>query len=106
MGVIGGNRGQIHQSMPQKLAELNTVVKPKLTVVDATRILLRNGPSGGKLDDVKELHTLIASPDIVAADAYTTTLFDMAPDWLETTRVAAKMGLGMMDLNQVKVVKV
>ena len=106
MGVLGGNRGQIHQSLAQKLADVNTVVKPKLTVVDATRILLRNGPTGGKLDDVKELHTLIASPDIVAADAYATTLFDQAPDALETTRVAAAMGLGEMDLNKVKIVKV
>ena len=106
MGVIGGKRGQIHQSMPQKLADLNTVLRPKLTVIDATRILLRNGPSGGKLDDVKELHTLIASPDVVATDAYATTLFDKAPDSLETTRVAAEMGLGVMDLNKIKVVKV
>ena len=106
MGVIGGKRGQIHQSMPQKLADLNTVLKPKLTVIDATRILLRNGPSGGKLDDVKELHTLIASPDVVATDAYATTLFDKAPESLETTRVAAEMGLGVMDLNKIKIVKV
>lgn len=106
MGIVGGKRGQLHQSLAQKVADLNTVVKPKLTIVDATRILLRNGPSGGKLDDVKELHTLIASPDVVAADAYATTLFDKAPDSLETTRVAAEMGLGVMDLNRVKVVKV
>ena len=106
MGIIGGTRGQLHQSLSQKIVDLNTVVKPTLTIVDATRILLRNGPSGGKLDDVKELHTLIASPDVVAADAYTTTLFDKAPDALESTRLAAEMGLGVMDLNQVKIVKV
>jgi uncharacterized protein (DUF362 family) len=106
MGVIGGRRGQIHQSMPDKLADLNSVVKSHLTVVDATRILLRNGPSGGNLEDVKELHTIIASSDIVAADAYATTLFDRAPDWLETTRAAAERGLGVMDLHKVKVVKV
>ncbi len=106
MGIVGGKRGQLHESLAQKVADLNTVVRSKLTVVDATRILLRNGPSGGKLDDVKELHTLIASPDIVAADAYATTLFDKAPDALETTRAAAAMGLGEMDLNKVKIVKV
>jgi uncharacterized protein (DUF362 family) len=106
MGIIGGKRGQLHDQLAVKVADLNTVVRPKLTIVDATRILLRNGPSGGKLDDVKELHTLIASPDVVAADAYATTLFDKAPDSLETTRAAAAMGLGEMDLNKVKVVKV
>jgi uncharacterized protein (DUF362 family) len=106
MGVIGGRRGQIHQSMPEKLADLNTVVKPKLTLVDATRILLRNGPSGGNMEDVKVLNTLIASADPVAADAFATTLFDKSADWLETTCVAAQRGLGIMDLHKVKVVRV
>ena len=47
MGVIGGKRGEIHQSLSQKIADLNTVRPSTLTVIDATRILLRNGPSGG-----------------------------------------------------------
>ena len=106
MGIVGGKRGDLHKSLAQSVVDLNTVVKPKLTVVDATRILLRNGPRGGKLEDVKELHTLIASPDVVAADAYATTLFDKAPNELETTQLAAAAGLGVMDLNKVKIVKV
>ncbi len=105
-GVVGGKRGELHQSLGQKIADLNTVRPSTLTVIDATRILLRNGPSGGKLDDVKELHTLIASADTVAADAYATTLFDMKPDAVESTRCAAAMGLGEMGLNKVKIVKV
>ncbi len=106
MGVIGGDRGKIHQSLGQKIADLNSVLKPTLTVVDATRILLRNGPTGGKLDDVKELHTLAVSTDPVAVDAYATTLFDLKPHELESTRCAAALGLGQMDLNKVKLVKV
>ena len=106
MGVIGGKRGTLHQGLTQKVVDLNTVLRPTLTIVDATRILLRNGPSGGKLDDVKELHTLFASTDTVAADAYATTLFGMKPDELETTKAAFEMGLGQMDLNKVKIVKV
>ena len=58
MGVIGGKRGEIHQSIGQRFADLNTVIRPKLTVIDATRILLRHGPQGGDLDDVKILDTL------------------------------------------------
>lgn len=106
MGIIGGKRGEIHQSLSQKIADLNTVRPSTLTVIDATRILLRNGPSGGKLDDVKELHTLLASTDTVAADAYATTLFDQSPAAVESTRCAAAMGLGEMDLDKVKIVKV
>ncbi len=71
--------------MAQRIADLNLVVRPKLTIIDATRILLRNGPTGGKLEDVKVLDTLVASADTVAADAYATTLFGMKPADLEST---------------------
>lgn len=103
MGVIGGNRGRLHHDMGQSLADLATVVKPKLTVIDATRILLRNGPQGGDLEDVKRLDTLIASTDPVAADAYATTLFGLSPDAIESTVAAHKMGLGEMSLDRVRV---
>ncbi|MBI2438419.1 MAG: DUF362 domain-containing protein [Lentisphaerae bacterium] len=106
MGVLGGDRGKIHQALAQTLADINTVIRPQLTVIDATRILLRNGPQGGKLADVKALHTVLASADPVAADAYATTLFDLPHDALESTRAAAARGLGEMDLNKVKIVKV
>lgn len=106
MGVIGGNRGQIHQALGDRVADLNTVIRPKLTLVDATRILVRNGPVGGNLDDVKVLHTLIASPDTVAADAYATTLFGMKPSDVDSTKAAHALGLGEMDLDKIEVVKV
>lgn len=106
MGIMGGGRGRIHQDIAQKLADLNSVVRPKLTVIDATRILLRNGPAGGKLEDVKQLDTLIVSADPVAADAYATTLFGMQPrDVLPTVR-AYEMGLGEIDLSKVNIIEV
>lgn len=103
MGVIGGNRGKIHGNMSQNLADLNTVIRADLTIIDATRILLRNGPQGGSLKDVKILDTVIASADPVAADAYATTLFGFKPEQIDSTRVAAKMGLGEMDLNKMDI---
>jgi len=105
MGVIGGNRGEIHKDIHQRLADLNLVVRPKLTIVDATRILVDHGPSGGNLADVKVLDTLIASADIVAADAYAATLFGMKPAEFGSVVAAAKMGLGQMDLSKVKIVQ-
>lgn len=104
MGVIGGNRGLIHKDIGQRIADLNLVVRPKLTIIDATRILLRNGPTGGNLKDVKVLDTLIASADPIAADAYATTLFGMKPEDLEATVAGAKLGLGEIDLTKVKIV--
>lgn len=97
MGVIGGNRGRIHYNIGQKLADLATVLRPNLTVIDATRMLLRNGPQGGRESDVKIADTLIVTADPVAADAYGTTLFGMEPGEIESTEAAYQMGLGEMD---------
>jgi uncharacterized protein (DUF362 family) len=106
MGVLGGNRSKIHFTMGQALADLNTVLKPALTITDATRLLLRNGPQGGDVKDVKVLNTLIASTDIVAIDAYATTLFNMKPQEIESTQAAYHMGLGEMDLKKIKIAKI
>lgn len=106
MGVIGGMRGKIHHDMGQRLADLNLVVKPALTVIDTTRILLRNGPQGGDTGDVKVLHSLIASKDMIAADAFATTLFGMEPAQIESTVAGYQMGLGEMKLENVKIIKV
>jgi uncharacterized protein (DUF362 family) len=68
MGIMGGNRGQIHFNLSDCLVDLHRRVPTHLTVVDATRVLLRNGPSGGNLDDVRAAGKVFASADVVAAD--------------------------------------
>ncbi len=105
MGVID-NRGEIHKDIHQRIADLNLVIRPRLTVIDATRILVRNGPGGGTPEDLKVLDTLVASADVVAADAYATTLFGMKPEDIRTTVAAAKHGLGEIDLSRVNIVEV
>lgn len=104
MGVIGGRRGALHHDLGQSLADLATVIRPALTVIDATRILTANGPQGGSLKDVKKLDTMIASTDPVAADALATTLFDLKPEDIASTVAAHRMGLGQMELAKMNVV--
>lgn len=103
MGVIGGNRGKLHHNLGQDLADLATVIRPRLTVIDATRLLLRNGPQGGRVEDVKVADTIIASADPVAADAYATTLFGLQPHDIESTVAAHRMDLGEIDLQRLTV---
>ncbi len=59
MGIMGGQRGRIHQKIGECLADIGRVVKPTLTVLDAVRVLTTNGPQGGSLADVKRLDTNI-----------------------------------------------
>ena len=81
-------------------------MKSHLTVIDATRILTAHGPQGGNLADVKALHKVIASADIVAADAYATTLFGLKPADIAVIVAAHRRGLGEMNLDRIRVVKV
>ncbi len=105
MGIMGEDRGFIHRDMDNALSDISSTVKSHITVIDATRVLLRHGPQGGNLKDVKVLNKVIASTDIVAADAYATTLFDLKPEEVSTTVAAYKRGIGEMNLNKIKVVK-
>lgn len=102
LGVIW-DRPAMHRNMGQRIAELTSLVRPTLTVVDAVRILVANGPTGGSLADVKQTNTVIASADIVAADAWATSLFGLTPTDVSYIPAAAKMGLGTMDLAGVRV---
>jgi uncharacterized protein (DUF362 family) len=103
MGVIQ-DRNTLHAiGLHQAIADLNSTVKPQLTIVDAIRILTANGPTGGSLDDVKRLDTVIASADVVAADAYAATLFDMKPADVQYIKLGAEMGLGTLDLGSMRV---
>jgi uncharacterized protein (DUF362 family) len=103
MGVVL-RRNTIHMNLGQRIADLTSLVRPELTVVDAVRILVANGPSGGgDLNNVKKMDTLIASPDIVAADSYATTLFNLQPADIDYIPAAVAMGLGRSDLQNLKI---
>ena len=102
MGVIR-DRPYMHGNLGQRLADLTSRVRPALTIVDAVRILQRSGPTGGRLSDVQKLDTVIASPDIVAADSYAATLCGLQPTDLSYIVSGLNMGLGRADLETMKI---
>jgi uncharacterized protein (DUF362 family) len=105
MGVVL-DRGRLHNNLGQRIADITSRVRPGLTVIDAVRILTANGPTGGNLEDVKKLDTLIVSSDIVAADSYATSLFDLKPDDISYIKAAAAMGLGRKDVENLVIAEV
>lgn len=105
MGVIR-DRPAMHINLGQRLADLASRVRPGLIVVDAVRLLTANGPTGGNLDDVHKLDTVLATTDIVAADSYAATLFGLQPMDLDYVRAATEMGLGRSDLSSLRIEEV
>ncbi|MGB7538998.1 MAG: DUF362 domain-containing protein [Anaerolineales bacterium] len=102
MGTLH-DRPAVHSWIAEKLPELAAFLRPALTVVDAVRILTANGPRGGNEIDVKKTDTVIASPDIVAADAYATSLFGLTPADIGYIVKGAEAGLGTSDLSSIRI---
>jgi uncharacterized protein (DUF362 family) len=98
MGIMGGSRGSIHTNYAKKITDVCTLVKPHLVILDAYRILVRNGPSGGNLNDVQMPKTVIAGTSQVAVDAYGCTIMGWQPTDLSSLVEAANRGLGDIDL--------
>jgi uncharacterized protein (DUF362 family) len=109
MGAIW-NRDYLHTGtdLHAAIAELAVIVKPHLTILDATRALVTNGPTGpGK---VQELNTIIAGTDPLAVDAYTTTLANwnnrtIKPRTVRHLALAAQLGVGEIDLDRISILK-
>ena len=83
---------------------MNLVLRPDLHVLDCTRILLRNGPSGGNAADAEVKNLVFAGADPVALDAQGTTLFGLKPEDIGYIVRAQALGLGEMDLAKVQFV--
>jgi len=103
LGVVDDAPSYHTADLSERVVDLNTLVRPHLVVVDAIRILMNNGPTGGNLNDVKRMNTVIASHDIVAADSYAATLFGKTALDLPIVRAGARRGLGTMDLDPSKI---
>jgi uncharacterized protein (DUF362 family) len=102
MGVIGGNRAVLHRRLAEALVDMNRVVRSHLTLVDATRVLVANGPQGGRLEDVEALGTVLASTDVVAVDTVTATLFGKSVNDLPYLQHAHEKGLGVADISRIQ----
>jgi len=103
---------QLHKiDLHQCIADVNTLRKPDLVVMDAIRILTTNGPKGpGRTEDPGEV---IASADVVAVDAYGAAFFKnpktgkpFRPEEIRFVKYGYDHGLGEIDLSKVRMKKV
>lgn len=106
MGVMGGDRGSLHSDFASKLIDIVETIKPTLTIIDAYRILLRNGPQGGNPADVKLAKTLIMSPCTVCADIASLNLFDLQPDQVAHIQEAINRKMALYDPDHLNIKKI
>jgi len=105
LGAIGGARNQLHQALDYAMIDLAQFFNPGLTVLDAYRILLRNGPQGGRLSDAELYKTVVAGVDYVAVDAMGATFFGIKPEELRFLELANQRGIGRIDLEKLNIEK-
>ncbi|MGD0096804.1 MAG: DUF362 domain-containing protein [Terracidiphilus sp.] len=103
-GILGGQRNRLHQQIHQSLCDLANFMLPTLTMIDCYRILLRNGPTGGNLEDVAVKKTMVAGIDPVALDAYVAKAYwNLDPEHMPYLQMAAARGLGVVDFDKLQV---
>jgi uncharacterized protein (DUF362 family) len=102
-GILGGERNRLHQQIHQSLVDLASFMLPTLTMIDCYRILLRNGPTGGNLEDVATKKTMVAGTDPVALDAYVAKAYwNLGPEQMPYLQMAANRGLGTVDFDKLQ----
>jgi uncharacterized protein (DUF362 family) len=109
MGLIW-DRESFHSryNMNQALADLATVIKPQLTILDATRALTSGGPGGP--GTVMKPNLVIAGVDPVAVDSYGVSIVpwygqNFKGRQVEHLLIAHQRGLGKIDIDQLKIFK-
>ncbi|MFH1836972.1 MAG: DUF362 domain-containing protein [Candidatus Omnitrophota bacterium] len=106
MGICSGTRGMIHIDIGGKLVDITDFIKPDLNVIDGTRYLQRNGPSGGNLEDVVRLDKVIVSTDATLADTFAADLVKVDPNELPNLKAAYERGFGITDISKARIAKI
>ena len=109
MGLVW-DRGEMHsRGLSASIVDMCRVLKADLTVIDGTRVLSTRGPRGP--GEVLKEDTIIASRDMVAADAYAVSAFtwygrSYKPRQVAHILKAHERGLGRMDVEKLHIKKV
>jgi uncharacterized protein (DUF362 family) len=106
LGAVGGARNRFHQKLNQSIYDLASYFKPTLNVVDCTRVLLKNGPSGGSLKDVKIMNKILISTDQVAVDWVAANLLNFDTNKIQYLHLGHKNKLGTMYKDDIEIVTV
>jgi uncharacterized protein (DUF362 family) len=106
MGIVWDRRYWHSNDLHQCIADFATFRKPDLNVIDAYRVMTRNGPRGVSQADIVIKKSLIVSTDMVAADAAATRIFGSEPSDIGHIKIAHEMGVGNMNLDELNIERI
>ncbi len=107
MGVVWDRYFWHRNDLHQCIADFSVFRKPELTVVDAYRVLTRNGPRGVSMEDVSVMKTMILSADPVAADSAGARILGFNPEDIGYIRIASReKQLGEYDLSKLNIKRI
>ncbi|MDI7268842.1 MAG: DUF362 domain-containing protein [Myxococcota bacterium] len=92
--LLDDRRHRLHQVIDEGIADLAATFRPALTVLDATLVMVRNGPQGGGMSDVERRDLVAATTDPVAGDAWAASLLGREPEEVPYIGLAERAGLG------------
>lgn len=93
-GLLMGRRNRLHQDIYQSVVDLTAAVKSTLCIIDATKIMVSNGPTGGSLSDVVEKNLVVFTTDEVAGDSWATEILGKSISSNVAISLAKAKGLG------------
>jgi uncharacterized protein (DUF362 family) len=106
MGVCCGNRGIMHRNIAENIVDLAGFMNPELTVIDAYRVLVRNGPTGGNPEDVENKKKIIVAADQTLADIVACGIVNVDPSEVSYLKVAIKRGFGITDPSKADILNI
>jgi uncharacterized protein (DUF362 family) len=106
MGIVWDRKFWHSSNLHECIADFPLLRKPTLNIVDAYRMLMRNGPRGGSEGDVIVRKMQMISSDIVAIDAAATKVFGMEPQAVPYIKMAHDYKLGNMNLEQLNIKRI
>jgi uncharacterized protein (DUF362 family) len=101
---LGSGERNNPEYLGQCIAELNLVRKPDLVVMDASEMIITNGPSGP--GEMNRFDHVLAGTDPVAMDVLACEYVGYAPRDIVSIVKAHEIGVGSMDISKLAVEKV
>jgi len=103
MGIVWDREFWHSNDLHQCIADFATFRKPDLNIVDAYRVMKRNGPRGVSVADVVTMKYQLMSTDLVAIDAAATKVFGLDPKQLKHVGLAEQLGVGSSNIEAMRV---